>query len=336
MYYLAFDVSKDKLDGVLTNLRTKTEYFKIDNDRQSITDWLNKVKLPKKLISGCESTGGYHLLVLGVFVKRGFDFKVINPILVKQFTRTTIRKKKTDLIDSLIIAKLLAQGEGYQINFHELDLTAKTLQRGLGKLTEEKHKFSLMGQGLKLQGQNEDLIFLNNRFKEIEDKIGETIREHVSFLKKRYSKETVVRLLESIPGIGFKLAFTIWTEIGDIKRFDSSNKLVAFSGLDPKIRQSGHCLNNQGKLTKRGSPHLRRALFIAANVARRFDPELNAYYEKKRSEGKRYTVAVCAVTRKLVSRIYAVWTRQTPYIKREKYNLREVDMLKVATEMATA
>jgi transposase len=118
--------------------------------------------------------------------------------------------------------------------------------------------------------------------------------------------------LESIPGIGFKLAFAIWTEIGDIKKFDGYKKMVAFAGLDPRIRQSGHCLNNQGKLTKRGSPHLRRALFVAASLARRYDPELKLYYEKKRSEGKKYTVAVCAVNRKLVSMIYAFWNRVTP------------------------
>lgn len=333
MYYLAFDVSKNKLDGVITNLRTKTEYFQINNDHQSIIDWLNKVKIPKKLISGCESTGGYHLLILRLFIEKGFAFKVINPLLVKQFTRTTIRKKKTDLTDSLIIAKLLAQGEGYQINSQELDLTAKTLQRGLGKLTEEKHKFSLMGQGLKFHKQNEDLISLNKRFEEIEDKIEETINGYVFCLKENYSKEPVIRLLESIPGIGFKLAFTIWTEIGDIKRFDNSKKLIAFAGLDPKIRQSGHCLNNQGKLTKRGSPHLRRALFVAASVARMHDPELKAYYDKKRSEGKKYTVAVCAVARKLINRIYVVWIRGTPYVKKEVYSL---DIQKAATEMVTA
>lgn len=333
MYYLAFDVSKNKLDGVLTNLRTKNKYFQINNDYQSITDWLNEVKLPKKLISGCESTGGYHLLILRILVKRGFVFKLINPLLVKQFIRTTIRKKKTDATDSLIIAKLLAQGEGYQIDSKELDLTAKTLERGLEKLTEEKHKFSLMGQGLKFQEQNEDLTSLDNKFKEIEDKIRETIKEQVSFLKERYSKEPVIELLESIPGIGFKLAFAIWTEIGDVKRFDGYKKMVAFAGLDPRIRQSGHCLNNQGKLTKRGSPHLRRALFVAASVARRYDPELKLYYEKKRSEGKKYTVAVCAVTRKLVSRIYAVWTRGTPYLKKEACSL---NMLKAVTTMATA
>jgi transposase len=336
MHYLAFDVSKNKLDGVLTNLRTRYQYFQINNDPQSIIDWLSKVKLPKKLISGCESTGGYHLLVLRLFVEKGFAFKVINPLLVKQFTRTTIRKKKTDLTDSLIIAKLLAQGEGYQINFRGLDLTAKIQQRGLSKLINEKHKFCLMQKGLNFQEQNKSIVSLNTRFKEIEDKIKENINGYIFSLKEDYSQEPVIKLLETIPGIGFKLAFTIWTEIGDIDRFDNPKKIVAFSGLDPKIRQSGHCLNNQGKLTKRGSPHLRRALFVAANVARMHDPELKAYYEKKRSEGKRYTVAICAVARKLINRIYAVWTRQTPYVKREICNLKEINIQKAATEMATA
>ncbi|MFH1534715.1 MAG: transposase [Patescibacteria group bacterium] len=333
MYYLAFDVSKNKLDGILTNLRTKNEYFQIDNNYQSIADWLNRSGLPKKLICGCESTGGYHLLVRKLFVEKGFIFKVINPILVKQFTRTTIRKKKTDMTDSLIIAKLLAQGEGYQINSGELDLTAKILQRGSNKLINEKHKLHLMRKSLNFQEQNEAILSLSDKFKEIEDKIEKTINEHISSLKKGYSKEPVMELLESIPGIGFKLAFTIWTEVGDINRFEDSSKLVAFSGLDPKIRQSGHCLNNQGKLTKRGSPHLRRALFVAANVARMRDPELKLYYEKKRKEGKRFTVAVCAVARKLISRIYAVWIRQTPYVKKEVYSL---NTSKTAAEMATA
>jgi len=102
--------------------------------------------------------------------------------------------------------------------------------------------------------------------------------------------------------------------------------------LDPKIRQSGHCLNNQGKLTKRGSPHLRQALFVAASVARMHDPELKAYYEKKRSEGKKYTVAVCATARKLIYRIYIVWKRQTPYVVQKDYNLVN---LKVVTRVAT-
>jgi len=180
MYYLAFDVSINKLDGVLTNLKTKTEYFSIANNHQSMVDWLNKTKLPKKIVCGCESTGGYHLLIMKIFVEKEFAFKLINPLLVKQFTRTTIRKKKTDLSDSLIIAKLLAQGEGQIISFNDLDLTAKTQQRGLRKLIKEKHRFSLMSQSLRLQ-ENKNLFSLERRYEKLEKTIEEGIKEYTLF-----------------------------------------------------------------------------------------------------------------------------------------------------------
>jgi len=113
--------------------------------------------------------------------------------------------------------------------------------------------------------------------------------------------------LQTIPGIGPFVASCLIGEIQDMVRFKRAKQLVAYVGLDPKIRQSGHTLNATGRLTKRGTPHARRAIFIAANVARRFDPYCKAYYEKKRSEGKSYTVATCAVARKLLLIVRAVW-----------------------------
>jgi len=317
MYYLGFDVSKDTLDGVLTNLKTKTEYFQIDNTKESINKWLNEIELPKKVLVGCESTGNYHLMLQNIFVRSDFLFKVLNPLLVKQFTRTTIRKKKTDMSDSLIIAKLLAQKEGRVVKENELDVTLKTLQRTLKKISNEKHKFALIRKSLKYLESNKDIEYLDKLLCDLEENIYNKVVEYVHYLKNRCSDNKDIQLLESIIGISFRLALIISTEIGDINRFNDPKELIAFSGLDPKIRQSGHCLNSQGRLTKRGSPHLRTALFIAASVARRFDPELKEYYEKKRKEGKRYTVAVCAVARKMSNRVYAVLKRKTPYVKKE-------------------
>jgi transposase len=319
MYYLAFDVSKNTLDGVLTNLKTKTEYFQIENSKESINKWLNEIELPKKILAGCESTGNYHLALQNTFVRSGFLFKVINPLLVKQFTRTTIRKKKTDMSDSLIIAKLLSQKEGRAIQENELDVTLKTLQRTLKKISNEKHKFSLIRKSLKYIENNKDVEYLDELLEDLEKSISVKIIEYVCYLESKCSNNEDIKLLESIPGIGFRLALVISTEIGNIDKFNDSKELIAFSGLDPKIRQSGHCLNSQGKLTKRGSPHLRTALFIAASIARRFDPELREYYEKKRKEGKRYTVAICAVSRKMACRVYAVLKRKTPYVKKEVF-----------------
>ena len=93
-------------------------------------------------------------------------------------------------------------------------------------------------------------------------------------------------LADSVVGIGEDLSSIIVSEIGDPMRFKSGKQLVAYAGLDPKVKQSGASLAHNTAITKRGSPYLRRAFFIAASVAQRYDPDLKAYYEKKRAEGE--------------------------------------------------
>ena len=315
MYYLAFDVSKAKLDVVLTNLRKKTDYFQINNTESDIKDWLCNAKLPKKLLAGSESTANYHLLIQKILVENGYDFKLINPILTKQFIKTTIRKRKTDKNDSLIIAKLLAQGEGWIVNKNDLDINVKIQQRILGKLIAQKQRYYLMKKSLELHDNIPE--FVNETIEDLEHYLSERIDNYLETLERKYSSNEVIQLLTSIPGIGFKLALIIYSEIGDITRFDRPKRLVAFAGLDPKIRRSGKVINSTGRLTKRGSPRLRYAIFIAANIARMHDPDLKAYYEKKRQEGKKHTVATVATSRKLINRIFIVWSKKRPYITKK-------------------
>jgi transposase len=70
-------------------------------------------------------------------------------------------------------------------------------------------------------------------------------------------------------------------------------------------------------MSKRGSPYLRRALWQAASMAAIYDPELKAYYQAKRQEGKHQGTAVGAVCNKLISRIFVILKEQRPYIIRD-------------------
>lgn len=120
--------------------------------------------------------------------------------------------------------------------------------------------------------------------------------------------------ITSCPGVGNVLGAVILGEIGDITRFSEPKKLVAFVGIDPSVKQSGEFIGTQNKMSKRGSPHLRRAIWLAANVAAFHDPVLSAFYQKKRAEGKHHYTAVGAVARKLVFIIYAVLRDNKPYV----------------------
>lgn len=119
--------------------------------------------------------------------------------------------------------------------------------------------------------------------------------------------------LHTIPGIGMIAAATILAEIGDINRFKSSSALVAFAGIDPTVRQSGEFSNTHNHMSKRGSPYLRHAIFLAATTCSFHNSPLNAYYKKKREQGKHHLTATGAVARKLTTVIYAVLRDGKPY-----------------------
>jgi transposase len=102
-------------------------------------------------------------------------------------------------------------------------------------------------------------------------------------------------------------------EIGDADRFSTYKKLIVFAGLDPVVSQSGRFENKSGKISKRGSPLLRKALFLAANVARQNDENLKRFYDKKIDEGKHYYSALNAVAAKLLRITYWVLKNNKEY-----------------------
>ena len=117
-------------------------------------------------------------------------------------------------------------------------------------------------------------------------------------------KELNPRML-SIPGLGEISAATILSEYGDIKNFSYPNKMLAFAGLEPSIIQSG-TLENNGKMVKHGSGHLRYAIMNIAMSILRYSPTFYDYYQKKRSEGKCHRVALSHVCKKLIRVIYSL------------------------------
>ena len=119
--------------------------------------------------------------------------------------------------------------------------------------------------------------------------------------------------LTTIPGIGEVLAPIILAEIGDVEKFPSPAKLVAFTGIDPSTSQSGQKAAGDESISKRGSPYLRYAVYQAAFIASSRDPHLKDYYQRKKAEGKHHYVALAGVQRKLLYIIWSVLKEQRPY-----------------------
>jgi transposase len=146
--------------------------------------------------------------------------------------------------------------------------------------------------------------------------------EQINLLEKQLNQieEAMIELsnrqehyLTTISGVSDITAAVVLGEIGSISRFERPGQLVAFAGLDASVHQSGDFNSSNTKLSKRGSPYLRRALWQAAFVASFHDPALSLYYQKLRNRGKAHGTAVGAVARKLTHIIFAILRDGQPY-----------------------
>ncbi|RZD18226.1 MAG: IS110 family transposase [Candidatus Acididesulfobacter diazotrophicus] len=127
-------------------------------------------------------------------------------------------------------------------------------------------------------------------------------------------------IISSIKGISDITACHFIAEVKDIKRFPTRNKLIAFAGTDPSIRQSGTSVNSNGKISKKGSRTLRRYLFLMGQSLIVHNPNFKEYYEKKKKEGMPYRKAMIALCNKLLRILYALLTKRQILMNHESLN----------------
>src|SRR3954466_9142274 len=120
------------------------------------------------------------------------------------------------------------------------------------------------------------------------------------------------RRLMTVPGVNLIVAVTFLATVGDIHRFPDRRKLVAYLGLDPKVRQSGDAPASHGHISKQGSSQARHALVEASWSAVRSPGPLHAFYQRIRAR-RGHQVAITAAARKLACLFWAMLWRQQDY-----------------------
>lgn len=306
------DVSKKE---IVFYADARKKHYTVPNTIGAIQQFLRDYEFnPKETVIGCEATCDFHSEPCLTCLDMGYPVKVLNPILTNQVTKATVRKKKTDSSDAEIIAKLIADGHGQFVTKESFQQGKRTMLRTEQKLVECTSLLKKVYLSLQVKGKFmdvEDALLAVGRCIDALEYESQELTEKATRSQNRQEE-----IIDSVPGCGQKLAAIISAEAGDIKRFPSSRQFKAYVGLDPKVSQSGPRMY-LGRMTKRGNPILRHALFMAANVSRQFDPDMKAFYEKKKAEGKSYRHTICAVSRKLCERIYAIVTKDEFYRKRK-------------------
>ena len=136
-------------------------------------------------------------------------------------------------------------------------------------------------------------------------------------LKEGHAEHPYVPLLLSVPGSGWVLAFTIAAELGEIERFASPQKLTGYTGLCPRVNQSGDS-DRRGPLSKHGPRYLRWALIEATMHALGHPAYAERYQQNKKRLGRQRgaKVAQIDIARRLAHAIWHMLTRNQPFAPR--------------------
>jgi len=197
-------------------------------------------------------------------------------------------------LDTSELAKFLKEHSRGQLGYAKAEKIKDAAQNTFGiKIAQSAFKFQL-------KQLIDQVLFIEKQINSLD--------QEIEFYYSQFDSH-----LTSIPGIGSVTAAIILSEIGDVTRFKNASSLVAYAGIDPTVKQSSQFLANNNRMSKRGSPYLRRALFLAASTCTLHESPLNDYYNKKRSEGKHHLTAVGAVAHKLTHIIFAIMRDNKDY-----------------------
>lgn len=315
MQFVGIDMSKADFHASFDD-SGKTEVFaNVPDGYRAFESRLSKKGFTKEGTTvGTEATGTYHLPLAAFLLCAGWRIVVINPLITSKLAKAKVRSAKTDRIDAGVVRRAALEGHGYPFLETPEAMMMKSLAaqraaivaaRGGMRRRIAARTLRDRASGLPAHGAYEAVVASMSR---------EITRIDGKLARMSLPEQ---QLLRSIPGIGPASSSAIVATITDIRRFDHPKKLVAYLGLDCRVHESGASVRGKGFLTKKGDGLLRHALFMAAFIAARRNPELKAYYAKKSAEGMHHTAILCAVERKLVHIIWAVWTRGTPFVKRE-------------------
>jgi transposase len=250
-----------------------------------------------------EATGVYWQGCALFFHSRGYGVSVINPAQGKAFARTTMRRAKTDSLDADLLARfgIIMKPRLWTPPTEELShLQQLSRQREayLDMRTEEKNRLHALkaragGCPEALAISQKMIELLTEQLAQIEAAIQAKIAQSPAL---KESQE----ILESICGIGAVTASILISETNNFADFENHKQLTAYAGLAPVPFQSGTSVHRKEHISKIGNAKLRKALYMAAISAARYNPILKIFYQRLREQGKPAKVALVAVARKLL------------------------------------
>ena len=297
------DVASDKLDLACHGVEQVVTF---ENSAAAIERLVAEVEDAALVV--VEATGGYERLLVTALADAGLPVVVINPRQLRAFAIAVGELAKTDAIDARMIARF-AHDVGPQVRplapqkqRFFADLAARRRQL-IGLRTAERNRRRQAAQAELLASIDAVLAVLDQQITRLDEQLAELITLDQAWQQRD-------QIIQSVQGVA---AVTSHTLIADLPELGQLNhkQITKLVGIAPVCRDSGKMRGRRAIAGGRGS--VRTALYMAAVNAKRWNPQIRAFYERLRLAGKSYKVAITACMRKLLVILNALVRNNTPW-----------------------
>jgi transposase len=303
--FLGIDLSKDTFHAHLLSDRGEAKKIFSNSAKgfEQLVVWLKNRQAGA--VQVCMEATGAYWEGLALYL-HGLEYRVsvVNPARIKAFAQSELLRTKTDAVDAALIARFCkSQSPEPWLPPPPEIRVLQALMRHYEHLKTTRVQQSVYEQSSEAPivkaSIREVLATLDEQIAQVEREIRQHFDDHPDLKRKR-------DLLTSIPGIGETTAGSLLGEIPHLDRFESAKAVAAYAGLSPRHRRSGTSIYGRPRLCKTGNSRLRKALYMPAIVALRFNPVLRIFADRLLAAGKHKRLIIGAVMRKLLVLAYGI------------------------------
>ena len=304
LVFVGIDVSKARLD---VGVRPSDERTSVPYDAPGIATLLVQLTQLQPTRIVMEATGGLERPLVRALVDAALPVIVVNPRQVRDFAKATGQLAKTDTLDAQVLARFA------EVIQPSLRVIPDVQTQELAALLARRR------QVLAMQGAEQ------NRLDRAPDRVRKRIEVHLRWLRDELARldadlDDLIQqspvwrareeLLQSVPGIGPVMSRTVLAELPELGLLNRK-QIAALVGVAPFNRDSGRLRGHRTIWGGRAS--VRRARYMAALVATRWNPVIRVFYQRLRAAGKAPKVALVAAMRKLLTILNAMVHAGTPW-----------------------
>ena len=323
--FIGIDVSKLTLDVHLYFNKSHKVFSNDESGFKSMTKWIKQlVKDSSCSTKYCFEHTGIYSMALSIYLKENNEsFYMVSGLAVKR--SMGLKRGKTDKTDAFALAKYLFQNES---DLSPTKLPTENIQK-LQFLLSFRNNLVKQLAGYKTHKKECGSIYYvdNNTIKQVVDQNIKNLKESIkqidneilSIIQSDNELDETYKNLTSIKGVGPVLGVTMIVITKNFTAFKTSRQLACYAGIVPFEHSSGTSYRGKTRVSSLGNRTLKSSLTMAAISSINYNPEMKIYFNRRVEEGKSKMSTINIVRNKLVSRMFAVVTRKSPYIETCKF-----------------